>query len=731
MSKKHTKKKSGKKDPYAGREAAKYANPIVSREFILNTLESCGAPQSFEALQRTLNIHKEDDVEALRRRLGAMVRDGQLIRNRRGSYGLASKMDLKAGRVVGHPDGFGFLIPDDGSDDLFLSAKQMRSLLHGDRALACVAGVDRRGKKEGALVDVLSRANEEVIGRFYRERGMGYVAPDNKRISQDILIHPDNQQHAEEGQIVMAAILEQPNKRSAPTGKITEVLGDHMAPGMEIDIAIRAHALPLKWPKGLQKELDKIGGEVDPDVVTTRKDLRDLPLVTIDGEDARDFDDAVYCEPHGKGWRLIVAIADVSHYVEPSTKLDAAAQERSTSVYFPGRVIPMLPELLSNGLCSLNPDVDRLCMVCEMFFSHTGHMSNYNFYPAAMRSHARLTYTQVGEWLMDNKTPEDALHKELLPHLQNLHALYELLQLHRQKRGAIDFSTTETQIIFADDKKIERIVARERNDAHRLIEECMISANIAAADALLKAEMPVLYRIHEGPSSEKLIDLREFLSELGLTLGGGDEPEPRHYVKILDVIKDRPDAHLIQTVLLRSMQQAVYSPDNIGHFGLSLSHYCHFTSPIRRYPDLLVHRALKHLHKAGNKHDYYYNHEQMVNFGETCSMCERRADDATRDATDWLKCEYMMDKIGQEFDGTITSVTSFGLFVELDEIYVEGLVHITSLHNDYYHYDPVKHRLCGERTNSCYRLADKIRVQVVRVDLDDKKIDFALSTEES
>ena len=726
MSKKNSHKKHRKQDPYAKRESAKYDKPIVSREYILKHLESIGAPQSFEKLQKALDIYAEEDIEALRRRLSAMVRDGQLIRNRRGSYGLASKMDLKAGRVVGHPDGFGFLVPDDGSKDLFLPARQMRSLLHGDRALVCVAGIDERGRKEAALVDVLERANNQVVGRFVREKGMGFVIPDNKRINQDIFIPPEAQGKVNDGQIVVAEIVEQPNKRSQPRGRILEILGDHMAPGMEIDIAIRAHSLPLEWPKGIQKDLNDISEAIPAEVIAEREDLRELPLVTIDGEDARDFDDAVYCEPHGKGWRLLVAIADVSHYVSPGSVLDQSAQERGTSVYFPGRVIPMLPELLSNGVCSLNPQVDRLSMVCEMFFTAQGEMIRYRFFPAVIQSHARFTYTKVAAMLVENDAALREEYTDLVPHLENLYCLFQLLQVHRNKRGAIDFDTTETRIIFAEDKKIEKIVPTVRNDAHKLIEECMIAANIAAADCLLTAAIPALFRIHDGPGTEKLIALREFLAEVGLTLGGGDDPQPKHFAKLLDLVRSRPDAHLIQTVLLRSLQQAVYSPDNIGHFGLALDHYCHFTSPIRRYPDLLVHRALKYVVQGGKKKDYRYSHDDMVSFGEHCSMTERRADEATRDATDWLKCEYMMDKLGQSFAGTITSVTSFGLFVELDDIYVEGLVHITSLKNDYYHFDPVKHRLRGERTNQCYRLADKINVMIARVDLDEKKIDFEL-----
>jgi ribonuclease R len=493
---------------------------------------------------------------------------------------------------------------------------------------------------------------------------------------------------------------------------------------MEIDIAIRSHGLPHVWPAEVEEELKAFGHEVPKAQYKGREELRSLPLVTIYGADAKDFDDAVYCEKKSKGWRLLVAIADVSAYVTPGSALDAEATSRGTSVYFPGRVVPMLPELLSNGLCSLNPDVDRLCMVCEMYVNREGKITRSRFLEGVMRSHARLTYDEVAAMLLEGDEALRGRHADLLPHLDELHNLYQVLRTAREARGAIDFDTTETRIVFGPGKKIDRILPVERNDAHKLIEECMIAANVAAARFVGRNKTPALYRVHDAPSGDKLTDLREFLAGVGLSLGGGDKPSPKDYEAVIRRVEGRPDQHLIHTVLLRSMSQAVYSPDNNGHFGLALDTYAHFTSPIRRYPDLLLHRAIRHLLRGGKPRDFDYTKEDMVTLGESCSATERRADEATRDAESWLKCEYMMDKVGEEFDGIISTVTSFGLFVELQGIYVEGLAHVTSLGDDYYHFDPVRRRMQGERTGRIFGLADPIRVKVVRVSLDDRKIDF-------
>ncbi len=713
-------------DPYAQREAEKYDKPIPSRELILQFIEHAGKPMSRTDIAEAFTLDEEEQLEALRRRLRAMERDGQLLFNRGQRYCLVNNKDLIVGRIIGHADGFGFIRPDDGSEDLFLSPREMNPLLHNDRAMVRIVGIDKKGRREGAVVEILERNTHQVVGRLYKEDGFTYVIPDNKNISQTVLLQKDGVGKAKQGQIVIAEIVEQPTKLRQPIGRIIEVLGDHLAPGMEIEMAIRSHELPHKWPEQVLEEIKPLTPEVPEAAKEGRIDLRDIPLVTIDGEDARDFDDAVYAKKTPSGWKLLVAIADVSHYVQIGTALDNEAKNRSTSVYFPENVIPMLPEILSNGLCSLNPHVDRLCMVCEMLIDHDGNVTRAKFMEAVMNSHARMTYTEVAQILVEDNAELKEKYKPLLKHLKELYALYQVLRMKREQRGAMDFDTQETRIVFGDNRKISKIVPVTRNDAHKLIEECMITANSVAAKYLNGKKMPKLLRIHEGPSTDKLFNLKTFLGEVGLRLGGDNDPQPLDYMHLVNSIKDRPDAHLIQTVLLRSLSQAVYSPELKGHFGLALDAYAHFTSPIRRYPDLLVHRAIRHCLQGKKAESFFYGVPDMVMLGEHCCANERRADDATRDVVSWLKCEYMMDKIGDEFSGIISAVTSFGFFVELAEIYVEGLVHISNLGQDYFHFDPTSHRLLGERTNTTYRLGDSVKVKVVRVELDEKKIDFEL-----
>lgn len=719
-------KKHKPSDPYAEREAAKYGNPIPSREFILQFLQERGRPALYDEIASSLQIDTEDGLEALRRRLRAMERDGQLIRNRREGYGLLEKMGLVRGRVMAHRDGFGFLVPDEGGADLFLPERQMRALFDGDRIVARISGVDRRGRNEAAVVEVLERGITQFIGRFAVEAGASFVLPDNPRIRQQILIPPEHTNRAINGQIVMAELIIQPTKYSYPIGKVVEILGEHMAPGMEIDISIRSHNLPYEWSHQVQEEIKNLKPRVATKDKEGRLDLRKMPLVTIDGEDARDFDDAVYCEPTRQGFSLWVAIADVSHYVQVDSALDGAAQERGNSVYFPERVIPMLPEILSNELCSLNPKVDRLCMVCEIQLNKVGEVKRFQFHEAVMKSKARLTYEDVAGIIDGHDEALNKKYSTLVPHLKNLYQLYLLLKKQREERGAIDFEIPETRIIFGSERKIDKIVSRERNQAHRLIEECMLLANVCAAEYLVSQEMPALFRNHLGPTSDKLADVRKFLGELGLKLGGGENPAPKNYAKLLKQTAARPDISLIQTVLLRSLAQAVYQSESQGHFGLAYDSYAHFTSPIRRYPDLLVHRAIKHRLAKRKPKTFAYDLDKITKLGGHCSMTERRADDATREATNWLKCEFMLNKVGQTFDGIISGVTGFGLFVTLTDIFVDGLVHITSLKNDYYRFDPIHHRLTGERGGKTYRIGDPITVSVVRVDLDERKIDFDL-----
>ena len=714
------------KDPYAQREAEKYENPIPSRELILQLIEHAGKPLSRVDIAEAFSLENEDGLEALRRRLRAMERDGQLLFNRAQQYCLVNNKDLIVGRIIGHADGFGFVRPDDGSDDLYLSPREMNPLLHNDRAMVRVAGIDKKGRREGAVVEILERNTQQIVGRLYKEDGFTYVVPDNKNIAQTVLVLKGGTGKAKQGQIVIAEIVEQPTKLRQPIGRIIEVLGDHLAPGMEIEMAIRSHELPHLWPDELLEEIKSLSAEVPESAKENRVDLRNSPLVTIDGEDARDFDDAVYCKRTPKGWKLLVAIADVSHYVQVNSELDKEAKKRSTSVYFPEQVIPMLPEILSNGLCSLNPAVDRLCMVCEMLIDEQGKVLRSKFFDAVMRSHARLTYTEVASMLVDGDKVLAEKYKPLMPHLRELYALYKVMRISREQRGAMDFDTQETRIIFGKDRKIEKIVPVVRNDAHKLIEEFMITANSAAARYLNAKKIPKLLRVHEGPSADKLLNLKTFLGELGLKFGGGVNPTPLDYMHLVESVKGRPDAHLIQTVLLRSMSQAVYSPELKGHFGLALDAYAHFTSPIRRYPDLLVHRAIRHCLQGKKVETFVYGVPDMTLLGEQCSANERRADDATRDVVSWLKCEYMMDKTGEEFSGIISAVTSFGFFVELADIFVEGLVHISNLGQDYFHFDPTSHQLKGERTGMNFRLGDSVKIKVARVDLDEKKMDFEL-----
>ncbi|MGL6162154.1 ribonuclease R [Microbulbifer sp.] len=737
-------------DPHAEREAEKYEKPVPSREYLLQLLEQQPGPVSWETVADALDIHDEDRREGVRRRLIAMSRDGQIASNRAGDFGVLDKMSLVRGRVIGHRDGFGFVSPRDGGDDLYLSHRQMKKVFDGDEVLVRETPGGFRGKREAAVVRVIKHNTRELAGRLFRENGICFVRPDNPRINLDIMVAAEKTAGASHGQYVVVDVVTQPSRTSLPQGEVTEVLGDHLAPGMEIDVAIRNYGIPHTWPAGLQSEVDAIADEVREEDKVHRVDLRQLPLVTIDGEDARDFDDAVFCEAlKDDSWKLLVAIADVSHYVRPGSALDEEAHSRGNSVYFPDFVVPMLPEKLSNGLCSLNPDVDRLCMVCEMHIDVDGRILDYRFFEGVMRSHARLTYTQVGQMIEERGKRSSGLRKQfaaLTPHLDNLHDLYKALRGARDRRGAIDFETTETRIIFDQKRKIERIVPVQRNDAHKLIEECMLAANVCAAELMELSELPMLYRVHDTPKEEKLSNLREYLGELGLRLPGGAEPQPKDFQALLESVEGRPDAHIIQMMLLRSMNQAVYQPENRGHFGLDYRAYAHFTSPIRRYPDLLLHRALRWLVRNGSVNERMvakkvhvepgakalprerilpYDMPAMVQLGEHCSMTERRADDATRDVVSWLKCEYLQEHVGEVYRGVVSAVTGFGLFVELEDLYVEGLVHVTALPKDYYRFEQAHQRLIGERSGARYHLGDLVTVQVARVDLEERKVDFA------
>jgi ribonuclease R len=664
----------------------------------------------------------------------------------------ASLMSEVEGTVQGHRDGHGFLLRDDGQPDIYLAPQEMRSVLHRDRVRVRVVRFDRKGRPEGRVLEILERKPRPIIGRLLHEGGAWLVAPEDKRYGQDIIIPKNATASATAGQVVAVELTEPPSLYSQPVGRVTEVLGEIDDPGMEIEIAVRKYEVPHRFSSETVAQAAKLPEQIRTSDRKHRVDLTDVPLVTIDGEDARDFDDAVYCEPakvgRSKGWRLIVAIADVSHYVKPGEPIDEDAYERATSVYFPRRVIPMLPEKLSNGLCSLNPEEDRLAMVCDMLVTATGDIHAYQFYPGVMCSHARFTYTEVAAILANTRGPEAARREALVPHLLNLHEVYRALLKHRGGRGAIDFETTETQIVCDDNGRIEKIVPRVRTEAHRLIEESMLAANVCAADFIEGAKHPALYRVHEGPTPEKKIALQNYLRALGLGFTIGDDPVPGELQAIAQATKDRPDAAQIHSMLLRSMQQAIYTATNSGHFGLAYEAYTHFTSPIRRYPDLLVHRVIKALLAAKRYHlasgaiedapvrrggkavkPSTTEAEHWEAAGVHCSANERRADEASRDVEAWLKCRYMREHLGEEYAGTVSAVTSFGLFVQLDGLYVEGLVHITELGGEYYRFDEVRQELRGERTGVRYAVGARVRVQVSRVDLDGRKIDFRLVRE--
>ncbi|WP_370470061.1 ribonuclease R [Snodgrassella alvi] len=704
-------------DPYLERELQRYPNPLPSREWIITVLEKIGIPVKINELAQKLTI-TEDEKEFFERRLTAMARDGQILINRRGAVCVANKLALVKCRVEVHKDDFGFAVPLNPGDggDFVLYTRQMRGLMNGDIVTVRPAGTDRRGRREGQVLDVIERANRDVVGRLAIEHGVAMLVPEDKRLGASIVLQPDSLGKAKTGQVLVARIESYPNATQAAVARVIELLGDYADSGMEIEIAVRKHHLPYQFSSECLTQAAKIPDHVKPTERKNRVDLRELPLITIDGETARDFDDAVYAEKIGRNYRLLVAIADVSHYVQPDDAIDRDAQERATSVYFPRRVIPMLPENLSNGICSLNPNVERLCLVCDMVITYAGNIKSYEFYPAVMRSHARLTYTQAWDWISN-----DQFDDPLKSHVMNLYRLYKILLKKRLQRGAVEFESIETQMVFNQQGKIERIVPVERNEAHRLIEECMLAANVCAAEFLKQHKHPTLYRNHAGPTSERLNTLREQLALLGLSLNGGDHPTPKDYAELSEKIEDRADRNVIGVMLLRSMQQAVYEPQNIGHFGLAYPAYTHFTSPIRRYPDLTVHRAIKAVlqHKQ-------YQPKSWAELGVHCSLAERKADNASRDVENWLKTYYMRDKIGEVFSGTISGMANFGLFVTLDNVYIDGMIHISDLGEDYFNFHPELMAIIGERSGIRFKLGDKVTVKVARADLDTSRIDLVL-----
>jgi ribonuclease R len=648
----------------------------------------------------------------------AMVRDGQLLRNRADEYCLTGHLDVVTGKVLAHRDGFGFLRPDDGSPDLYLAAREMQILWDGDR-IAARANVTPKGR-EGHVVEILARGKTKIVGQFSRERGIDFVLESGES-KTEVLIARGESHGAKPGDVVSVEVLEYPSKRSHAIGRVLEIVGRKDQRGIDTDVAILAHGIPNEWPGEALEEARSWSAEVPQQAKQGREDLRNTPLVTIDGADARDFDDAVHCEPHGDGWRLLVAIADVSHYVQADSPLDREARGRGTSVYFPDRVVPMLPEELSNGLCSLNPHVDRLCLVCEMQVSRDGEVTRSHFYDAVMRSAARLTYSEAAEMLATDR-PRGP-HAALKPALQNLNAVYEAFSAVRKQRGAIDFDLPETKIELDERGQVRAVRAAERLVTHKIIEECMVAANVEAAKRIRKGRIAGLYRVHEGPDEDRLEELVVFLRTFGHKLAPS-KLSPKEINRILASVVGKPEEEIVETVVLRSMKQARYQPNNVGHFGLALGAYAHFTSPIRRYPDLLVHRAIKWLNDKRSANGYRYGLEEMERLGEHCSLTERRADEATREVAERLKCIYLKDRVGETFDVVISSVVPFGLFVRLPEIQSDGLVHVTALPRDYYHRDETGTVLKGERTGRAYRLTEVLKVRLAAVNVEERKIDF-------
>lgn len=693
----------------------------------MQAFEAQGIPLEFGRIAELLGVDGDKPRKALRRRLQRLVSAGRLLINRKSEYCLLEKIDAVTGIVSAHPDGFGFLLPDDDSEDVYLPFQEMRALLHGDRVVVRVGAPGRNGKRSGNVVKILERGKQSVVGLYRREHGVGFVV-ESGRIPNNFVVPDHHRGGARAGELVKIEIIEYPSEYRDGRGKVVRILGDPAEPGMLTEVAIEQFDIPAGWDAQVLAAAEAHGERVAAADKRGRVDLRDLPLVTIDGADARDFDDAVYAERVADGWRLIVAIADVSHYVRPQTPLDNEARSRGTSVYFADRVVPMLPEALSNGLCSLNPRVDRLCMVCDMIVTNGGKVKKADFYRGVMRSAARLTYAQVDRLQRGEKgRSEDKKYLKYKSQIDDLYDVYRAFGKARRRRGALDLDLPEVVIELNDAGRIERIVPRSRNDAHRLIEECMVAANIEAARFLHRHRLPTLYRVHAGPEPDRFDDLRLMLRAIGISVPAEARADPRHLNRVLQQIADRPDHAVWAVAILRSLSRAVYQPSNDGHFGLGLGHYAHFTSPIRRYPDLLVHRGIGHIIDGGKPGAFGYDLPGMEQAGRSCSMLERRAEEATRHVEARLKCAYMQERIGDVLPGIITGVTHFGLFVTLDELYVDGLVHVSTIGHDYYHCEDGGTRMTGERTGASYVLGAPVTVRILRVDVERAKMDFELA----
>ena len=710
-------------DPEFAEQVAKYPNPIPSRTAILDFLKTKKKLLSLQKIADRIGIQNEEQLDGLSKRLSAMISDGSLFINRRGGYGVREKTDLIKGVVHAHADGFGFLISPELEEDGFILPSEMRKVMDGDTVLASLQSGRRKNKQDAFIVEILERAHTTIAGRFFHKQGQGIVEPDNNAID-DIIIPSGYEATANDGDYVTAMITEYPNRKHPAFGEVIAVLGQKLDSKLAMQLTIASQNLPHEWPENFDNVVSYIPNHVtEEDITEDVVDLRETPLVTIDGEDARDFDDAVYAKKNDKGWNLLVAIADVSKYVPPNSEIDKEAYKRGTSVYFPGKVIPMLPLELSNGICSLNPHVDRMCMVCDMQINSAGQIESYKFYRGVMHSHARITYKQCWNYLLEGEKPTK-WDETVSPAIDTMHDLYKVMAVARENRGAITFSSTDVQISIGEDGQVSDIQPYQRNDSHKLIEEFMIAANICAAKYIEKHQVPSAYRVHDAPPLNKLTDLKAFLLSLGIKPGFSDPVSPHDFERIIELVKNRDDKSLIESVLLRSQSLASYESVNKGHFGLSLTHYAHFTSPIRRYPDLMVHRAIDYIVKTNKPKRFIYSPEKAEAMCVQCSHNERRAENASRDVDSRLKCMYMQNYIGEEFTGKISGVVHFGVFVTLDNVMVDGLIHVTSLPNDYYHHDNIQHKLVGQRSGSKFQLADKVRIKVAGVSVDERKIDF-------
>ena len=710
-------------DPEFAEQLSKYENPIPSRGALLTFLTKEKKILSLDKIANKIGIENDEQFEGLRRRLNAMINEGSLFINRKRGYGVRDKTDLIKGVVQAHADGFGFLVSPELEKDGFILPREMRKVMDGDTVLASIQPGRRKNKEEAFIVEVLERAHKTLVGKFFHKQGQGIVQPDNNSID-DIIIPSGNEATANDGDFVTVLINEYPNHHRPAIGEVIAILGQKLNSRLAMELTMAAANLPNEWPEGFDSVVSYIPSKVtDEDLTEDVVDIRNLPLVTIDGEDARDFDDAVYAEKNDKGWRLIVAIADVSKYVPANSELDKEAFNRGTSVYFPGKVIPMLPLEISNGICSLNPQVDRMCMVCDMLINKQGEIKKHRFYRAVMHSHARITYKQCWKYL-DKKVKQDNWHEKVPQALNTMNDLYKTMMLEKNQRGAITFNSSDVFISIDKEGQVSGITPYTRNDAHKLIEAFMIAANICAAQFVEKHKVPAAYRVHDTPPERKLTDLQAFLQSLGIKPNFSDPVEPKDFEKIINQIQDRDDVNLIESVLLRSQALASYEAENGGHFGLALKHYAHFTSPIRRYPDLMIHRAIEYIVKTNKPKKYIYSPQKASEMASQCSITERRAETASRDVDARLKCMYMEQFIGEEMTGIVSGVTHFGLFVTLDNIMVDGLIHVTSLPNDYYHHESIQHKLVGERSGHKFQLADKLKIKVAAVSIDDRKIDF-------